>query len=178
MAQLIKAKTHNPTSLNTDCMAGIPFDNVAGPVTAPANTAVQARAFNGYPVQIYRVALNVSAITAPVSFNIVLNNAAESGITPVACQFDVTGTFASPGAAGTQLFATDQVIAATADTPQIFNIPGPAFDAVYPTGTLFTLRLAGAGSVTNLKCVLKGKYIDTNLTKPVNATFNPGTDVA
>ena len=176
MAQLIEGKTHNIKTLVTDNMASISFDNVAGAVAAPANTAVQARAINGYPMQIYRVILNASAITTTMAFNIVLGNAAESAVTAAPCQFDVTGVFASPGT-GVQLFATDQTLAATPDVPQVFNIAAPIFDAVYPTGTLFTLRLVGTGSVTNLKCQMVGKFIDTNITKPVNATLVP-SDIA
>ena len=175
--QLIKAKTHMPSTVKSDVMADLAFDSVAGPVTAAVNTTVQARAINGYPMQIYRVLVNTSAITAPVSFNIVLGNGAETGVTSAPPNYDVTGLFASPGV-GVQLFATDQVLAATADVPQVFNVPGPTFDAVYPTGTLFTLRLVGTGSVTNVKCEMVGKYIDTNITFPKNATFNPGTDLA
>lgn len=175
MAQYIRSKSHTPASINYNALQTIAL-GTATLTASQANTIVVQRSPLPFSIKIIAVAVVPSgSLAGTASFNIVSGEGTYSqGSVPTTDQrLSFPAIFPSATAQpGQALFSADQAInLVTAGLVQTFY---PAlFDAIWPTGTDLTLRIAtnssAAGSLTFKLAVVP---VDNN--GNTNAPFIPG----
>lgn len=149
-------KSHSVSSLVFDTLGTEDFDVVASVGAGVANTVVQARLPLPMRCKIRRVCAVASAVGTggAHSINLTVGTGTPGASGPQDGVAPANASVFTPG--------SGPVIAA-ADTPVVATPTEP--DAIYPAGTLLTLRAitpAGTGSLTNLKVMLAVVPIDGN----------------
>lgn len=173
MPQQTRGKQRSPTVVQFDSLQTLSF-----PAITLANnqliTTVAASIALPTNYKFYRLQyVYTSAAAGTANLNIVLGTGAEGAVgTPDNTEAGGTVTVAPAGAI---LFAADQALTQTNNTPTQINVPAPNFDVIWPSNGLLTLRIAGGAAAAGvLQVSLLGKPVDTGTTvpKPINAAFD------
>lgn len=150
-------KKHHGSNVVFGTNTLLAFDLVPTVGASVAITVVQAQVPLIQRSHIYKVGVCYSAITNAATLDIVVGTGAPTGASPTVGALQASDILAT---AGQSVFGTPVSLGSTPNTA--FTLVPTAYDALYDSNTLLTLRVttAAAGSITNLKVILFAKLVD------------------
>ena len=173
-----KGKTHLPNGIGYDQLSVLDFDAITLGANQVSTTVFVPQAL---PVNIKifsLTALLTGTVAGSASVNVCLGTAAENGLGPP--DNSLAGvTPPATAAAGNCLFATDQALTMTANTPQIFYPINDGWDIIWPKNGLLGLRVpTGAATTGTLKVTLAVVVYDLKpwRPQPSDSSFAPGAN--